>query len=266
MKTQATLADVPLFELIEASAIFAGLAEAYGGHVRADPYAPVDGEDLEKAQVLLVQLRAAAEQAGFEATAAVASTSLQRLTSGWPIHREIAQIAREIRTVITYELPKAAILRIGPEDVELYRHPQPFGEAAVRHFSSTLQDGAEAAKCLALCRFTASAFHCMRVVESLVNRACGDLGIEQQGPSWDAMLRRMDRKFQENDQAGGVEWQLTRLYWRELFLRFDAVRVAWRHPTMHADRTYSREEAREIFAATKALVRVMAENLEAERK
>jgi hypothetical protein len=41
----------------------------------------------------------------------------------------------------------------------------------------------------------------------------------------------------------------------------NAVKVAWRGPTMHIDKKHTMEEARDIYGATAGLMRYLADNL-----
>lgn len=82
-------------------------------------------------------------------------------------------------------LTKVAMI-LPPEKMRLLEPTEPISGAEVRaQFSSAIYDIDEAAKCIALGRFTASVFHMMRVVELSLRAVAKCLGVvEPKNPNW----------------------------------------------------------------------------------
>lgn len=124
-----------------------------------------------------------------------------------------------------------------------------FSDDVVLKFPKAEYDLEEAGKCLATARNTASVFHLMRAVESVLQELCRGLQIENVDRRWGFLLSDLNGKIKAMpDDERKAQWQAASTY---LF----QVKEVWRNDTMHPKNTYTDEEAREVFEATRVFIK-----------
>jgi hypothetical protein len=166
----------------------------------------------------------------------------------------------EIGRTIRRELSQRRLLVIASADQDLYQPAKPlFGSDFAAKFPT---HGAfeldEAAKCLALGRPTAAAFHLMRLLEigiRTMHLCLGGSGALTGGDrNWGSMLKAMrtsiDTKWPTVASKSHGDGQI----FDSLYASFDAVRNPWRNSTMHVELKYTDDEARHIFGAVRGFV------------
>lgn len=148
--------------------------------------------------------------------------------------------------------------QIGAEGAELLRtEVSHFGPDVEKAFGSAAEDIAEAAGCLALGRYTASVFHVMRALEkaaAVVAQKIGAAITDQHGIGlgWGVIANNMKVKIDKMPKGD----EQTKWYRAQSFL--ETVNRAWRVPTAHPKQTYTGDEARRVFEATKAFMQELA--------
>ena len=147
-------------------------------------------------------------------------------------------------------------------DPKYYSKPNLFGESVFNAFSSVTGEIEEAGKCLALERGTACVFHLMRIVEAGLAALAKRLRISPQ-KSWGAYLQKIDHiKMQKPSPP--IWFTRNEEFFIESAIRIGSVKDAWRNPTIHhLERTYTVEQAKEIFSAIQSLMRHLATKLRA---
>lgn len=140
-----------------------------------------------------------------------------------------------------------------------------FGEDVAGKFPSAAFDLDEAGKCYALARYTASAFHLMRVMEIGIRAAARCLGVpdpvKPAERNWGAVLRAMDTAI----KAKNGRWARAAAdadFFDETYLALDRVRSVWRNSTMHVESKYTEEEAIDIMDAVRAFMRKLAASMD----
>ncbi len=73
----------------------------------------------------------------------------------------------------------------------------------------------------------------------------------------EAYLREIDIKLRQRMATSGARTSEEQFY-AEAHITFDAVRRAWRNPTMHVDKTYTPERAEEILTSVRSFMRHLA--------
>jgi hypothetical protein len=166
--------------------------------------------------------------------------------------------ANKLLSVAPDEAGIRRFLLIAPEYVKLYESDVPaFGPKVAAAFPSLAYEVDEAAKCLALGRSTASAFHTIRCLEGAIRAISRSLGIPDPTKgverSWMKALGAI-----ESDM--NAKWpKATRLSGDGvLFEKWHAQLVALQNPyrnaTMHLEEKYTVEEAEHLFAMVKGLM------------
>jgi len=128
-----------------------------------------------------------------------------------------------------------------------------FGDEVEAKFSGQSEDIAEAGKCIALGRYTASVFHLMRAMEAVVGVLGAKLNVtivdkNNMDLEWGKILSNLSAPIEAMPKGKEKE------DWSEAFTLLVHVKQAWRNPTMHPKQTYTEEQAKEIFAATRSFM------------
>lgn len=132
----------------------------------------------------------------------------------------------------------------------------PFGKEVFENFGSANEDISEAAKCLALQRGTACVMHLNRALEVALIALGSALKIGKQN-DWGSWLRKIKEELEARFKAAGAR-TLDEQFYSEAAFEFEALKRAWRNPSMHVDRTYSPERANEIFNSVRSFMRHLA--------
>jgi hypothetical protein len=124
-------------------------------------------------------------------------------------------------------------------------------------FPSALDDLDEAAKCLAFGRSTAAVLHLMRIVEYGLRALHAHLGItvvlEGNERNWGNILRRIKSNI-DSRPASGKKDSLQAKY-----AMLNAVKDAWRNPSMHIGHKHTPEDADRIHGAVKSFMLTLSD-------
>jgi hypothetical protein len=119
-------------------------------------------------------------------------------------------------------------------------------------FPSATYDIEESGICLACGRATACVMHLNKIVEVGLRTLAHELGIAEQN-DWGAYLRLIDKALD-----GRREQKAEDQFYAEAKVTIDAVRRAWRNPTMHVEKVYQLGHAEDILNAVRAFMRHLA--------
>jgi len=140
-----------------------------------------------------------------------------------------------------------------------------FGEAVAIAFPSASYDIEEAGKCFALSRYTACVFHLMRTIEvglRSLGKSLNDPTLDpKRNPSWENILGKCDKEIKKPLQDRALEWRPDELFFSTATANLRVVKDAWRNPTLHVERSYNEEEAREVHSSIRAFMRHLATRL-----
>lgn len=160
--------------------------------------------------------------------------------------------AADLRRRLLDQFDAVSCLYLPRSDCGFYEQEEPlFGNSVEMKFPNASEDIAEAGKCLALGRYTASIFHLMRVTELGVQKFGDSLGIQLAHElNWQNILDQINKKVKALDPKAPETKQFA-----EASSHLYHVKLAWRNEVMHPKQTYTEEEAREVFGATKSFMR-----------
>lgn len=166
-------------------------------------------------------------------------------------------VERELRTTI--------FLYVEEGRREYFEGKHLFGESVSAAFPSTTDDIEEAGKCMALGRYTACAFHLMRVLEAglrALGKSLNDDSLDpKRNPTWDRILKRCDKEIEKSPVDRSLGWREDQEFFSGVTATLRAVKDAWRNPVMHVEKKYSEEDTEEIFIAARAFMRHLAGKL-----
>jgi HEPN domain-containing protein len=172
---------------------------------------------------------------------------------------ELSSSIECLKQTILAELQTRLFYGVDPFCARYFENPELFGTEVFYAFPSANEDICEAGNCLALERGTACVMHMQRAMEAALKVLAKDLGIEQQ-KDLGGYLRRIEEELEsrfKKARARTVEEQ----FYSEARVTFDAVRRAWRNPSMHVGENYSPDRAEEILISVRAFMRHLATKL-----
>ncbi len=172
------------------------------------------------------------------------------------INHLVVSVKDEVDTVLAWQVPG--------EKLVFFEH-HPFGSEVRVGFPSAEDDIEEAGKCLGMGRNTAAVFHLMRIMETglrSLGASLNDPTLDPRtNPSWEKILSRCDKEMQKPLRDRSPEWRVDEAFFSTATANLRAVKDAWRNPTMHVERRYNDEEAREVWFAARAFMRHLAGKL-----
>ncbi|WP_299620514.1 hypothetical protein [Pelagibius sp.] len=138
-----------------------------------------------------------------------------------------------------------------------------FGNAVASFYPSAYQEIEEAGKCLALGRSTACVFHLMRTMEVGVRAVANGLRIpdptKPAEKNWGAIIRKIHEAI-----VARQRWRrkADKAFYEEAVASLDAVKNPWRNATMHVEKTYTEEEAENIFYIVRGFMMKIASRID----
>ena|SRR5438552_5075778 len=173
---------------------------------------------------------------------------------------ELRNRMREVRETIIQELSSVNFLR-ATDDMESYLDkPTPFGAGVSSVFPEISEDVSEAHQCFAFGRYTASMFHLGRAMELAVKQLANKMRITVKRDDWQSYLTAMNETIAKmpfktpREKAKRTPFAQAAAY----LLHF---KEAWRNPTMHPKKTYTRDEALEVISGAGAFLRYVAREI-----
>ena len=196
-------------------------------------------------------------QLGARMAALAAEETADAVEKGRASWKDIEAGLKHMNKDFGRELGLGKLFVMHPEDADYYENAlAKFGEAVVTAFPSTAPEIDEAGKCLAMGRVAATIYHLMRVCEIALRSLAGPLAIGNAQPSWSTIIRKLDKEIKKEPKDRTLSADYAFL--EGVSNQMHAVNRAWRTNAMHVDATFSLENARDIFNATKSLMQHLA--------
>jgi HEPN domain-containing protein len=183
---------------------------------------------------------------------------------------ELAAKLPNLQDRIRDELSLSLFMQIPYNKASFYKDNNLFGNKVFNNFSSAAFDIEEAGKCFATARYTACVMHLQRALEVALKGYGTFLSIfslaKSAQPSWNRVLDETRKEIKERNEK-----KITNKVWAsnkekefcegvQPFL--ESVKIAWRNPSMHADKKYTEEIAEDIFSTVKRFMKHLAEHLD----
>lgn len=198
-------------------------------------------------------------EVGLNFSAKMAQRILEKAKSK---HYDAAYFVNQIQVLherIKDELQERYCLCLEPHEAALYAPIQSLvGQEIEAKFPSILYEIDESAKCAALGRDTASAFHAIRCLEAGLRAISACLGVPDPTKgaerNWNQILGNIKK-------ASDVKWPTSKdrfsgdgKLFEELHATLHAMQNPYRNATMHLDARYSKDEAEVIRIVVKAFL------------
>jgi hypothetical protein len=204
---------------------------------------------------------------GGDVTLLAVDELIDRARYDWVTWGYVKDRLGEINNTLRREISTKTLLVLEARDQAYFAPKVPhFGnEVATKFPTGAAFEIDEAAKCLALGRPTAAVFHLMRVMEIGIRAVARCLGItdpiKPAERNWGHILKSIKDDLAAHGgkspdkawaQAGEAD------FFDGAHVSLDAVRVAWRNPTMHVEKKYTDDEAEHVFGAVRGFMTKLA--------
>jgi hypothetical protein len=201
----------------------------------------------------------ATEELGLRMTAKSVGKLQKDLSGNEVSSGQIKSRVSEIQGRIDDELSSIMLFSLDQADALFFDDPvRFFGLDPIRKFPNVLDDIIEAGRCHSLGRHTAACFHLMRAMEIVVAQIGQDLGATitdhgGKGLPWGVIADNLKSKIDAMSKGSAEQTK-----WYRAQAQLVVFNRAWRVPTAHPKQTYTKEEADEVFSATKSFLRELA--------
>jgi hypothetical protein len=166
---------------------------------------------------------------------------------------EIKQEIATLQTCVYRELERKLFFCIPASHERFFQDPALFGDKVDRKFKRVKKDVSEAGKCFSLGRYTACVLHLMRVMEVAVRAFADKLDIDLAGVKmWGKILEKID------DAIEAMPPSPAKSRYREWYIHLRNVKDVWRNETVHTQRTYGEDEAKEVLTSVDTFMRTIA--------
>ncbi len=171
----------------------------------------------------------------------------------------------EVDSRLRDELSSLVVFCLEVEKLRYFEPADPlFGQEVADKLPLAIPDIQDAGKCLSFAQGTATVFHLMRVMEAALKSLATLLGIPY-APSWESYITQIETKITAKHKTKSVKWKTDEPFYRDILGDLQAIKIAWRNPTMHIVRRYSPDEAEDIFRTVCTFLKRLAPRLPAQK-
>jgi hypothetical protein len=172
---------------------------------------------------------------------------------------DIARRCEFLRNRILDELALEFYFKVHRGDIQLYGQKVPVGETVAKKFKRAAPEIIHASNCLALRQPTACVFHLMRAMEVAVRQLGKRLNLTiNPQTTWGDLTSQMDPIIRSMPATTNAQ-RRKKDKWEEARVNLHHVRSVWRNSTMHPANSYTNDQARHIFNATRAFMNALCD-------
>jgi hypothetical protein len=163
----------------------------------------------------------------------------------WPA---VAENARLTRQVILNDLGQHLFFCIEGTEARGFGRPEPWGALVNERYSAASKDIEAAHRCLALREWTASVFHCMRVLEHGLRPMATRFDVSFATDSWHAVIQGIENGIDGlRNKKGLTEADRKDItFYSDAAMQFRYFKDAWRNHVSHARTHYDDKDAPRI--------------------
>ncbi|MCH7838133.1 MAG: hypothetical protein IIC26_06455 [Chloroflexi bacterium] len=161
-------------------------------------------------------------------------------------------LTREFHLNLRNEIGEYQLLAIRPGVKDWYLAPEEtFGRTIVDAFPDAARDVRDAGQCYALDQWTATVFHCMRVLELGLRSLANDLALPDADiEDWKNILDRIEKKVRQMEQGPKSPTKIERVkYYSEAVAQFRLFKDAFRNHVSHSRTSYDEQDAAKVLGA-----------------
>ena len=178
------------------------------------------------------------------------------------VGESVERASNMIASTIETELSLRVFVSLPPDRVPFFEARARFGNDVERAFPSASPEIAEAAKCFALGRFSASVFHLMRALEVGLKCLADQFQVPFAHQNWQTVIDQVEAKIRAmNSTTHGPQWKEDQQFFSEAAAQFLVLKNGWRNYAMHLHERYDEERARDIWNSVSAFLRQLSKRL-----
>jgi len=174
--------------------------------------------------------------------------------------RELLHQLKNVRQTVLQDLHRRSYIPATEDMLKYWNESRPFGDAVACAFMECSEDISEACNCFAFERYTACVFHLGRAMEQATARLAKRLKVGRPDDDWQGYLRAINKAIDAMPYGTKKEREKRAPYAEAAGLSFQ-FKEAWRNPTAHPKRTYTREEALDVMNGARAFMDAMARKI-----
>ncbi|HEX8174696.1 MAG TPA: hypothetical protein VF543_06215 [Pyrinomonadaceae bacterium] len=184
-----------------------------------------------------------------------------------------AEVGQLLKCIAT-DLNKRLFIYVPPAQAKYYEQERLFGDLVYNNFESTRRDVAEAGNCLAVGRYTACVFHCMRVLEKGLHALVHDLNArfnaaitfprDIEATNWGTIIDRIQDVLTQPRRRQSLTPSPTSedlSFYAKAALEFEHFKDAWRNDVSHSRSSYDENEAKAVMEHVKAFMQQISTTL-----
>jgi hypothetical protein len=179
------------------------------------------------------------------------------------VHAELVSV----REQIWRDLDQYRYLYLDQLHRPYYEQEKLFGDDVWGAFESAREDVKDAGSCYALERYTATVFHCMRVVEQGLRALAHAVDVPFGADQWNTVLNNIESKLIEFRKNGipGISDKIVKVaklqFYSEAAKEIGYFKDAWRNYVSHGKESYDACQAKSVLNHTDAFMRVLSRDL-----
>jgi hypothetical protein len=140
------------------------------------------------------------------------------------------------------------------------------GTECCARFPSIQREVEEAAKCYAVGRYTAAAFHLTRAGEAGVQALAKAIQFKPPHNQWTLVFDRMKVEYNTPPASRPTHWKTHGKFLTNIWADLSLLARVWRNDVMHLVEIYGEEEAKELFETLPKLLRDLATHMDEQGK
>lgn len=169
----------------------------------------------------------------------------------------VADVQQELTRHLYFLVPENRKSWYREDDVAL------FGDRVGDAFPESTPEVAEAGRCYALGRWTATVFHLMRALEIVLHKWALDMGVTQfsaiELENWKNIIDAADKKIRALEQQPKSPQKDAELqYYGETTAHFRSIKDAWRNHVSHSRTSYDDRQAQSIMRHVSEFMNLLA--------
>lgn len=159
---------------------------------------------------------------------------------------QLARESFELRKALTIECEDERFFRVKSDAITYYEQNQ-FSKDAQGKLPKMLDNMEEAGKCFALARFTACAFHLMRITEAGLKALTSHYSLQITDRNWANHIRAL------KDHVKTLADPKEKMQLDNIIGYIEALKIVDRNPMIHIEKDYNPEQAKFLFDGIKNL-------------
>lgn len=181
--------------------------------------------------------------------------------------RDVLRLLTDIEERMKDQLRSEYFLYLNQSEASFYEPKRPLmGKELQNKFPSLVYEVTEAGKCLGLSRSTAAAFHLIRCLEGSIRAISRCLSIPDpitgSDRSWMKMLGKVDTAIKQKWSNSKDRMSRDGQFFEEVYAKIASMQNPYRNSTMHLEKTYTEEEAIELFHIVKGIMKKTASRMD----